>query len=394
MILSNSCSHSPLSEEGGGLYGIEGMELPVIMSVLPPSDGGETPGDDDPVAKAESTIKSSELYIATYTPTGEMIEKLYDGPNGAASGVSFYDHLTWGPTIAAKLNKQTHTEYNQDFFIAAFAVENGMLEGSSTFNLNAAGGTIGINYPSAGSLWSPSGNVSTNNCRIPMAGCIFISKRWIEENYNKDIYGVAPMELPSIPMVRAMAKIVIEDIGGIISKAECRHRSKANLKPKGISANNLWWIPLESEESTWKVTDLFRPNTPSGNDLITQTVTVTPKENNKIIFYAFESDFKDLGSNGTVDFNPTGTTDTRAMIRLTASNVSLGTKTIHIAPYDDGILGTKTYTELTAGENGYMWSGLLRNHCYTFKVEKPSEGEIKIYVKASEWTRERIDFEF
>ena len=79
---------------------------------------------------------------------------------------------------------------------------------------------------------------------------------------------------------------------------------------------------------------------------------------------------------------------------MTLTADGLPDKTIHISPYDNGKLSEKSYEAIQNADDG-AWRGLLRNHCYTFSVSKPDNGELQIYVKTAIWTveeRELFDF--
>lgn len=408
MLMAASCSHAEPASEEGGLSGLDQMEVPMVMSVLPETNPGAGDYDHgtqptDLIARAECAINPADLYIGTFTPDGELIDVLYNGGipgNGNPTGTVFFDHATWGPTISFTLNKETHNEYNSDFYIAAFAVPE--IDDNPAFDITRNTLTEpGLTFPSAlvGKTWTEEditnlGN-GTSHAFIPMAGCQLITNTWLEATYNRDIYGVAPLQLPSILMTRAVAKIVIEDLDGIIISATCKYNSKGNLFPHTIDNHPGkfgWWskefqdtppaipnIPLSLTESDKSTPTLTSANASRQNE------TDDTKTVNQFIFYAFEHDFKEKDA----------TASERGLITLTANG--LPDKTIYIAPYTNGgkeLTGNDaTYASLADRDNG-AWTGLLRNHCYTYSVSKPANGEMQIYVKATKWEYERITFDF
>lgn len=391
----SSCGHSSLEDEE--LSELQGTALPVVITVNIPSEGSVTRATEAEILQAESTIKLSEFYVATYKADGTLIENLVEKGNSASASVTFINHPVLGPTIHALLDRENHTEYTGNFFIAAFTVDPDL---NSSFALNNIANTqnVTLSHPFASDVWAPTSDLNQTKGRIPMAGCLYITQQWLENvHYTSDESGVPTLQLPSINMIRSMAKIVIEDKHGIITKAECRHRAKGNILPKANHSSNFWWIPLETDQKLYDWQSIT-PNAVSGtndSDFLTQTFsTENPTEENKIIFYSYESGFNNLGTDGTLaEFNSENNTDSRAMIRLTGKG-TLGTKTVYIAPYEDGKVKTANYAGLTSGEDGYVWSGLLRNHCYTFTVHKPANGEMQIYVKATKWKYERVNFDY
>ena len=413
-----ACGSSPLADEPGGLSGIEQMELPVIMSVAPTAGDGENIFDHgtqptDPLLRAESAINPKNLFIATYTASdAKLIEVIYSAGT-PGTGVTFYDHATWGPTFSFTLNKETHTEYNQDFYIVAYSLPKKMGIGGNTLYQFPASGTI-LNETSAPGLILANDLLGTENdpktwtlsdyknltsdgsdILLPMAGCERITKDWLESTYNRDIYGVAPLQLPAIRMTRAVAKIVIEDVDEVIASATLHHNKTGRLIPRGVQnpedgVSAIWW------SQTFTDTPNYEPNVPTGT--IEQTwhqqtpqnlIEITKEDDSKVkayVFYAFEHDFN--GEKGDSELRHLITLEPKPTTGLSAH------KPLYIAPYDNGKLSEKSYDEIKDADSG-AWRGLLRNHCYTFSVSKPDNGELQIYVKTAIWTveeRELFDF--
>ena len=399
-----ACGSSPLADEPGGLSGIEQMELPVIMSVAPTAGDGGNIFDHgtqptDPLLRAESAINPKSLYIATYTASdAKLIEVIYAAGEHPA-GVTFFDHATWGPTFSFTLNKETHTEYASDFYIAAFSIPEMAKSGDfQTIPGNVLSDPrLKLDDSLKDKVWtleSDLENLTDGSVLIPMAGCERITTEWLEATYNRDIYGVAPLQLPAIRMTRAMAKIVIEDLDGIITSATCTHNAGGRLFPHALEGTNtgissIWWSKDFND-----IPAAF-PNVDENLALNTQIKTAPdiaateaneatgdPAKPAKYIFYAYEHDFTGKAANDAI----------RGLVTLTADG--LPDKTIHISPYDNGKLSEKSYEAIQNADDG-AWRGLLRNHCYTFSVSKPDNGELQIYVKTAIWTveeRELFDF--
>ena len=396
-----SCSHASLDDEGG-LSAVEQMEVPMILSVLPTTDGsadiydhGTMPDASDIVGRWESAINPKCLYIATYTKAGKLIDVLYNGGIPAINTTStvFFDHASWGPTISFRLNKQTKTEYNSDFYIAAFSVPNTAGNSFDFTSANLIQKTLSFPASLKKEGWTLDDitdlKADGSDAFIPMAGCQLITNEWIEKTYNRDIYGVAPLQLPSIRMVRSVAKIVIEDLDEVIATATCTHNADGHLFPAPLTDGGIWW----SEDFT--DTPPAKPHVPSQNSAKSAQVLDTPnasrpdkadpsKEVKQFVFYLFEHDF-----NGKK-----ATHEDRGIVQLTASG--LPDKTIYIAPYTtDGkeLKGDAgAYSEISKLDDG-AWTGVLRNHCYTYSVSKPTNMGLSITVHVRNWGYKRIETE-
>lgn len=392
-LLLSSCGVSTMNDEGG-LQSLDQIEVPVVMAVLPDAVNGETPVATDAIGLAECAINPKNLYIATYTEAGNLIEVLFNGgiPSTNASQTQYFGNTAWGPSIAFTLNKEKHSEYNSDFCIAAFAVSKQMnasfgfnqtVSGEnvswSNYNTESGASTLAnlgttLTFPSVSDSWEPSSDIADNgeDLHIPMAGYVKVSQEYLNTNYKPEVLGTGPLRLPSIPMTRAMAKIIIEDIDDIIASAQFKTNNLAELIPQQDDGSQ-WWSVRSAGRRVHLPAETQDPVTltVTGGNASRQEGGRTIKQ---YIFYVFEHEFYNKGVKD----------DSRKLITLTAQagKVSSTTKDIYIAPYQEG--GStdpdSEITDLNTRDAG-AWSGILRNHCYTFQVRKPDNVDIIVEIK-------------
>lgn len=418
-LLLTACASTPLDDSDGGLSALDQMQVPVIMSVLPnvddasdPYDNGKMPVDaNNPLLAAESAINPNRLFVAAYNATDDrLLDVLYAG--GDASKVTTntvrYTSTLWGTTFAFTLDNSPvggtgKGKYDEDFYIVALAIP---AEAKSEYTFPAEFADVELSIGEAmkdfsGTLKEYQENVLDRNLTtqpdvfIPMAGCELITNEWFKDMFDRDRDGLEALRLPNIRMTRALAKIIIEDVDGILDSAEITHNAAGQLLPPGKNGG-IWW---STDGVSFSDMPDAVPHMPSGavpvNTLTQTSFTIAgsedgdnPKKGSKYVFYSYEHDFTSDGGKAADDA-------ARGLITLTPTAESnlQGTKTIYIAPYEGGKVSEKTYDQISDLENG-AWRGLLRNHCYTFSVTKPANGDIQIYVKATQWTHHRIPFDF
>lgn len=335
---------------------------------------------------AENAFSGERLYFGTFDTAGALMHSLYENkvPNNDLKVTYFTPN--WGPSIACKLPRATYA--GKDFYIGAFSMPTEFTE--ATFRLAGLGsmpnndlqwkGTQANNY-----VWAPNGT----DKQIPMSGVLQLTSAYMDEHYNETVFGHTPMRLPDIPLQRVMAKIIIEDPDNIIESAELKTPTKGALLPFFDSILDETKMeparPAGGTEYVWQ--KLTTPNGKNG-------------EMNQYIFYTFEDSFLTYGADGKSNGIKAATHVDREIIRLHANADSglqgnRATTTVNFAPHTDRV-ATGSGDALMAADNG-LWRGVMRNTVYTFRVYRPSAGNVDILVSAEPmpWIHhDKEDFDF
>ncbi|MDE6297902.1 MAG: hypothetical protein K2L89_08650 [Muribaculaceae bacterium] len=339
---------------------------------------------------AENAYNVNRLFFGTYDENGALKHSLYEaGKCNTDPDLNVKYYLpTWGPTIAARLSYADYKD--KTFYIGAFSIPEKMsfaslnLRGLDNADTNTLKwpGTSANNY-----VWTPTDDKNKDD-HIPMAGVMKIEPS-LMANYNSDINQVSPFRLPDITMTRAMAKIIIEDVDGIIETASLEIPEKGRLVP---------YLPAVLDGSV-----AMQPAEPTGGTgrLLNQKLTAPSETVNGVkryVFYSFERSFLEYAADGSVSGIKKSTSDVRKIITLTA-NAASGLKgttreTTHVsfAPHSAGIAADASNLRTL---DGGAWQGVMRNTVYTFRVTRPSTGGVTIEVVASPWVnheREHFDF--
>ena len=374
-LLAGACStedaprrenHAP-AEEGG---------VPMMLSVVPSTDPDATGDKQDAGTDAERAINPDHLYIATYSADGKLIDALLTDGKTSDDAV-YYPDMSYGPTVIFRVaNEKFASSYQgKDFYVVAYSIPENTRPDSPQFAWNDINATNNYNlkWPgAAGSVWAPADNNTDN---IPMAGCVKVTP----EAYAQAEAAVTTghIKLPSVPLPRAMAKVVINDVDNILAEVSLTTLDKGLLIPDF----DYWWNA-----------GAIAPRAAASTNPLAQKLTdpngTTSHGKGQYTFYAYEMDFTDKASNAPE----------RQLITVKAKD-AFGiahdrlTKQISIAPYSEGELADYTAEELKTYDEGF-WCGLLRNHIYEYNIHKPANGELVIYVKAGEWTIERETFDY
>lgn len=338
---------------------------------------------------AENAFNEKRLFFGTYDENGALKNSLYEAGKcnpDTALRVRYY-YPTWGPTIAARLPFKDYKD--KVFYVGAFSIPEKMsfaslslrgLDNSSTNTLNWPG-TSSANY-----VWTPTADKNKDD-HIPMAGVVKIEPALMSK-YNVDINQISPFRLPDVTMTRAMAKIVIEDIDGIIETATLKTPEKGRLVP---------YLPALLDASV-----PMQPVEPVGGKgtLLNQKLTSPSETVNNVkryVFYTYEWSFLEYAADGSVTGIKKATSEERKIISLSA-NAASGLKgttrentTISFAPHSAGIVAEGL--NLRTADGG-AWQGVMRNTVYTFRVTRPATGGVTIEVVASPWTDHRETFDF
>lgn len=360
-----------------------GGDLDVVMSMqVAGSETRATQIGSEDGTPAENAINNGRLFFGTYETDGtglKLKDALYEaGTSNAAVNAQFFIP-SWGPSVAARLprdDKDGKTGYKNGFYTAAFSVPAAMNATTTMSGLGDASFTT-LAWPGSGNTaWAPGGNTDNN---IPMAGIGVVSAQYLSDYYNETVYGETPLRLPDIHMLRAMAKIVIEDPDGIISEVSLKSLDKGSLVPDVET----WKASLTSSSTT------VRPVTASGAAEFTQVIdTPNGTGGRQFVFYTFERSFYNAAGTAVA-----GATDAvRKLITLKSTKVEPSEISIALAPYnDEGEIDT-TKSIATADEG--VWQGVMRNTVYIYRISRPAAGGIRIEVKPGSWInhKEYINF--
>ncbi|MDE5868803.1 MAG: hypothetical protein K2H18_01100 [Muribaculaceae bacterium] len=339
---------------------------------------------------AENAFNEHRLFFGTYDENGALKHSLYEAGKcnqDPSLNVKYY-YPTWGPTIAAKLSYADYKD--KTFYVAAFSIPEKMTFASLNLRGLDNADTNTLDWPGTSSnnyVWTPTDDRNKDD-HIPMAGVVKIEPSLMSK-YNNDINQISPFRLPDITMTRAMAKIVIEDVDGIIETASLEIPEKGKLVPylPAVLDASVAMQPAEPKEGTGR--------------LLTQKLTAPTETVNGVkryVFYSFERSFLEYAADGSVSGIKKSTSDARKIITLTA-NAASGLKgttreTTHVsfAPHSAGIAADMS--NLRTADGG-AWQGVMRNTVYTFRVFRPATGGVTIEVVASPWVnhdREHFDF--
>lgn len=341
-------------------------DFDVVMSVLP-SDAETRATKEQLGNKAENYIQNDRLFFGTYNSDGTLKDAIYEaGEKNAAVKAHFFIPW-WGPSVAAKLPKE---DYKDGFYTASFSIPKKMNGGTSLKSFNDAAFAT-LTWPDKNTVWTPD---TLNDNYIPMAALNQITAEYMSKYYNGHVYDDNnPLRLPDLKLTRALAKIVIEDVDGIIKSATLRSPDKGSLVP---------------DVATWmNSASITKPVTAPGATWFDQTLE-SPNVDDKYVFYTFESTF--YNADGTLK----GAADTaRELITLIAKDSRLGTTKVSIAPYVSGSPNISVNSTLATLDKG-SWQGVMRNTIYYFRVHRPSVGGVEIEVKAGNWEDYKETFKF
>ncbi|MDE5974921.1 MAG: hypothetical protein K2G69_00065 [Muribaculaceae bacterium] len=379
------------SEPEAGMKAKEG-DFHVMMSVLPSSSQTAGSGISSSVGEdAERAFDENRLYFATYklpvsgtTYNGEYMTFLKDGATLNNSGENSVDAdyfvPNWGPSVTARLPM---ADYKNGFAVAVFSVPANTAAAGFTVKDKNLGeeGNFTLKWPGKAAdnyVWTPSEEkVGNDYNHIPMAGIVEVSADYMK-GYNPNVYtGLSPFGLPDIRPLRAMAKVIIEDPEGLISKLEMKTPTTGMLIPN----------PVE-----WIRSGHVNPRMTSSRSFVTQTLTAPNGQNEEgtdcYVLYSYEQSFRtpvfteDQGAGA----------DGRKIITLYSDklgkNGTPATTTVSIAPYTtDGKIDTSTEVAALMSKDGGAWQGLMRNRIYTYTISSPSQVGFKITVKVKDWIK-------
>lgn len=338
----------------------------------------------------DNAFNEKRLYFGTFNEDGSLKHWLYEAGNCNPDPdlrVRYY-LPSWGPTVAANLPFSGYKD--KTFYVGAFSVPEKMSRptlaladlGNADFNTLNWPGTAAGNY-----VWTPTSDKNGTD-HIPMAGVMKIETS-LMSNYNSDINQYSPFRLPDITFTRAMAKIVIEDLDGIIETATLKTPEKGKLLPylPSVLNTSVAMLPAEPAGGKGRLLD---------QKLTAPTETVDNVK--RYVFYTYEWSFLEYGSDGVTVTGIKGAEhNDRKIITLTANQASglqgtsRATTTISFAPHSAGIPnGTM---DLRTADNG-LWQGVMRNTVYTFRLSRPSTGGVTVEVTATPWVKNRETFEF
>lgn len=339
---------------------------------------------------AENAFNEKRLFFGTYAEDGSLKHSLYEAGKcnpDEALNVRYY-LPTWGPTVAAKLPR---SEYEgTDFYIGAFSIPEKMTFSSLTLRGLTNNDTNTLKWPGTSDknyAWTPEADKNGTE-HIPMAGVVKVETS-LMGTYNNDINQISPFRLPDITLTRAMAKIVIEDVDGIIETATLKTPEKGKLIP---------YLPAVLDSSV-----AMQPAEPAGgkgmllNQKLTQP-TETVNDVKRYVFYSYEWSMLEYAADGTtVTGVKNATHNDRKIITLTANaasglkGTSRETTQVSFAPHTAGLPGGAA--NLRTADGG-AWQGVMRNTVYTFRVTRPSTGGVTVEVTATPWVDHRENFEF
>lgn len=342
-------------------------------------------------SEAENAYNTNRLYFGTYDADGNKIHSLYEGGECNKEVSAFYYHPNWGPTVSAKLPRDKYE--GRVFYTGIFSVPKKM--SFESFSLRGLGDktTNVLNWPgvkSADYVWTPSTASVANDMddHIPMAGVKKIETSLMDK-YNNDINQYSPFRLPDVVMTRAMAKIIIEDVDGIIESVTLATPEKGTLVP---------YLPALLDAS--KAMQPVEPEGGKGNLLPQKRTTPSETVNGvkRYIFYSFEWSMLEYEADGKTVKGIKGVNhDDRKIITLKA-NAKSGlqgstreTTTVSFAPHSALLPGT---TGNLSTVDGGAWQGVMRNTVYTFRIFKPSVGGVHVDAVATPWVKHTGTFDF
>ncbi|MDE7464836.1 MAG: hypothetical protein K2M59_00210 [Muribaculaceae bacterium] len=340
-------------------------DFDVVMTVVPSE--AETRASTQVGSDAENRINNNRLFFGTFEAGGVLKHPLYEAGDKNANVKAHFFIPSWGPSVAAKLPKE---DYKNGFYTAAFSIPEKMNGTKKLNNLNDAAFTT-LSWPDKTIIWTPGGEDEDNN--IPMAAVNHITAQYMEEYYNSLVYDDNnPLRLPELKLTRAMAKVIVEDVDGIIQNITLTSKDKGSILP--------------NIDDLLNGAAIVRPVTAAGATDMKQTISATGVAGAVYVFYAFEQSFYNADGTLAVADDPA-----RKLISLEPKDSRLGTATIAIAPYAGGYVNTEAALSTL---DGGAWQGLKRNTIYHFRVKKPAVGGIEIEVKPGEWQTHKEFFEF
>lgn len=369
-----SCS-SASEEEPDFKVDPEGMHLEIVVSM--PGESFSRASSDAAGTLAERIIDTNRLYIASYNEKGELISQIFPAPELKANekepsvSCDLYPNQTWGPTIAVHFNKEEKEKHMKGFRLVAYMMPKEHYANEDfPYNFNPTDPTrFVLKMPGydAKTLWAPSEKVEDGH-QIPMVGMVKVTEEVLNK-YDAFVHRFSPFRLPEIPMMRAMAKIEVNDPDDFIESAEFQLTKEGYVLP----AKSMWWDNGKKAVAA--------PKYDSRNWIKGE------KKDHKFVFYCYETAFPTQDATHTA----------REIIKMKAkadAGLSKTESSIYFSPYDtDGNREEKSETELMTYQDG-IWSGILRNHVYSYTVLKPQIGDLEIFVTTKEWEEEREAFEF
>lgn len=373
IVLMASCASEPEVEPQAPLT----SDLNLMLSLGTENSGTQGPSS---APMAAPSAGNNGIYYATYR-NNRLLDEIYRGGSTFETELNpiFWTNPNTGlPSVAVRLPKEN---YNSDFDIAAFSVPTKMqLEPEFVSgDFKEKDEAFQISWPKTASpyYWAPANE--SDPFSVPMAGVKHIDASWLRTNYDDEVHAMSPFSLPKIPMVRAIAKIVIIDYDNILKEVSVKTPETGYLLPN----LNDWTGGSEV---------FINPNVPATNKDHPQNVKEEDAKTNadgkkEYVFYSFERSF--MNSDGSVK---PADDSSRELITLTAQagKATPQTTTIKIAPYPLNEAG-----DLTTRDNG-VWRGLLRNHEYRYTVHKAPdpEGSITIEVHTRNWEYKPINVDF
>ncbi len=388
LLVTGCSSDTPLQTEEP----LEG-DYTVVMTL----SGGGTRAQL-PLTEEIMYLRKNNLSFATYGVDGTLKHWIFQGPTDKKNTDIKAEYFTpnWGPSVSAQLPK---IDYSTDFMIAAFNVPAILRPKSSAapfavkdlsdndMNLIEWPGVAADKY-----VWSPEGYKNPDDDKletvVPMAGLTRVTTDYMKK-YNTDIYNTAttPFALPEVELTRALAKIVIVDVDGIIGQVDVKTPQYGALTPDVQG-----WLKGDA---------VLKPNVPKGvtNNMLTQTLS-TPTDYvdvngvtcAKYEFYSFEQSF--YGADGRLaDIND----PVRDVVKLYANadsglvGTSKETTTVTFAPYK--LMAVDEEADLATADKG-AWQGVMRNTVYTFYVSRPPTGGLSIVYNTEKWEKTTETFPF
>ncbi len=377
VLLLAGCSSEDLHEPSPqGSY-----EMQVTISTGTTRADGWTSGLPE-----ENALNENRLYIGTYSEQGFLKHGLYQA--GVVNPDTLlnvrYSLSAWGPTLNFRLPQKEYE--GETFFIGAFSVPAQMSDAMTELKGLADDANNTLKWPvtTDNCYWKPTEDRNGSD-HIPMAGLTKIDIS-LMEGYNTVLEKDSPFILPDISLTRAMAKIVIEDLDGIIETVTLKTPSKGKLLPYLPSVLDSS-VAMQPVEPAGGKGTLLNQKLSSPTETVTMTVDGESREVKRYVFYTYEWSFLEYGSDGKTVTGIKGVNHKdREIITLTANEWSglkgseIESTQISFAPHESGFPAT---TENLNTLDGGAWQGVMRNTVYTFRVRKPSTrgGVIETTVK-------------